>query len=73
MTKTDFFLQVEPLSSPYSDACSQVQSEFAFMRKTVQALPPIDVGGNSLWVSFLIGKNGNNHSAYCLGLWGLND
>lgn len=35
MTETNFFLQIEPLSSPYSDPCSQVQSEIAFMRKTV--------------------------------------
>lgn len=43
MTETNFFLQIKLLSSPYSDACTQVHLEIAFMRKTVQALPPIDV------------------------------
>lgn len=44
MTETNSFLHIEPLSSPYSNACFQVQSEAAFMRKIVQALPPIGVG-----------------------------
>lgn len=30
MTETNPFLQIEPLSSPYSNACFQVQSEAAF-------------------------------------------
>lgn len=60
MTETNFFLQIEPLSSPYSDPCSQVQSEIAFMRKTVRALPPVRVGKSSLCTSFLTGKNADN-------------
>lgn len=58
MTETHSFLQSKPLPSPYSDVCFQVQSEAAFMRKIMQALPPIDVGGKSLCISFLSGKMG---------------
>lgn len=58
MTETNFFLQIKLLSSSYSAACTQVQLEIAFMRKTVQALPLIDVEKHSLCISFQIGKKG---------------